>query len=148
MPKLANDFRRAQVAVETLSARGAESTCQGAADLGGDAQRAAVGFRDEDGLDRVALTDIEQPLARAVGRNGIANRHRATNLRLLRQAQAQRLGHVSHLPEIVATAAMHPAQHLASPERLLAQAREPCSQAFGVEVEQIDHGRTSGRSRR
>jgi hypothetical protein len=52
-PELADDLGRGQVAAEALMPGGAEAAAHRTAGLRGNAQRAAIGFRDEDGFDGV-----------------------------------------------------------------------------------------------
>ena len=72
---LADDLLRREIANEALRARMAEGAVERAADLAGDAQRAALGLRNVDGLDfrRLAAApqrgQPQQPLARAVDRH-------------------------------------------------------------------------------
>ena len=71
---LAGDFRGVEVAGESGEPRGAEFATVGAADLGGDAERAAVGLfaverrvgRDEHALDVAAVVQAEEKLAGGV----------------------------------------------------------------------------------
>ena len=69
---LADDFARGEVAHQPLRAGVAERAVQRAADLRGNAQRAAVGFRNIDALDFMRLLDAvaarqsQQPFAGAV----------------------------------------------------------------------------------
>ena len=74
VPELADDLGGRQVAVEALLAGRAERAVERAARLRRDAQRAAVVLRNVDRLDRVAVADVEQPLARAVGGGRVADR--------------------------------------------------------------------------
>ena len=72
---LAGDFRGVEVAGESGEAGGAEFAAVGAADLGGDAERAAVGLlaverrvgRDEHAFDVAAVVQAEEELAGGVG---------------------------------------------------------------------------------
>ena len=73
MPELGDDLGGRQVAAEALVAGRAEAAVDGAAGLRRDAQRAALRLGDEDGLDGVAVADVEQPLDRAVERDLLAD---------------------------------------------------------------------------
>ena len=70
---LADDLARGEVAHQPLGAGVAERAIQRAADLRGNAQRAAIGFRNIDALDLMRLLDqiaarqAQQPFAGAVG---------------------------------------------------------------------------------
>ncbi len=143
MPELADDLGGGEVAVEALLARRTKGAVERAADLARDAQRAAAGLGDEYGLDSIAAADFivdpQQPLARAIGSDGITHRHGAADFGFFRQFGTQRLGDVGHPLEVVFAETMHPAQHLARTEGLLAPLRKPGGQTFGVEIEQIDH---------
>ena len=66
-PDLADDLRGGEVAVETLLRRRAERAVEGATDLGGHAERAAVGLGDVDHLEGLRAVCAQQPLACAVG---------------------------------------------------------------------------------
>ena len=65
---LADDLAGAEVAHQALGAGVAEAAGQGAADLRGQAERAAVLFGDEHALRLVAVGEAQQPLAGAVVR--------------------------------------------------------------------------------
>src|SRR6185312_1233832 len=65
-PYLAHDLGGAQIAIEALLRGGAEGAVERAADLRGDAQRAAVRLRDEDNLEGLRRVGAQQPLARTV----------------------------------------------------------------------------------
>ena len=131
-----------QVAVEALLAGRAERAVERAAGLRRDAQRAAVVLGDVDGLDRVAAADVEQPLARAVGRRRVADHASAPRIVGDRgEPLAQRLREVGHRAEVVDEPLVHPARHLPRAKRLLAEVGEERGEAGGVEVEQVDHGR-------
>jgi hypothetical protein len=133
-PQLADDFRGAEVAVEALPAGGAERALQRAAHLGGNAQGAAAGFRDEHRLDGVAPTDRQQPLARAVGSRGLGDQPRKLDRGVLLQALAQALRQV----EVGLAQLVQPAQRLAGAERLLADLQKEVGEALRVQIEQID----------
>ena len=138
VPELADDLAGRQVAVEALLAGRAERAVERAAGLRRDAQRAAVVFRDVDGLDRVAAADVEQPLACAVARpccreRPAARRCSASAARRSRNALAE----VAHRLDVVREPLVDPARHLARAKRLLA--------AFG---EETPPGPAGSRSRR
>ena len=91
VPQLADDLAGREVAVEALLAGRAERAVERAARLRRDAQRAAVVLGDVDRLDRVAVADVEQPLARAVGRGGVADDRGPAIVASRRERLAQRL---------------------------------------------------------
>ena len=72
---LADDFLRFEIAHQALGAGMAERAIERAADLAGDAQRAAIALGDVDGFDFrrerfvSALGQPQQPLARAIDRD-------------------------------------------------------------------------------
>ena len=89
VPELGDDLARREVAAEALVAGGAEAAIHRAARLRRDAQGAAVVFRNEDRLDRIAAADIEQPLDGAVGRRLLARHRQRRDLRATRELVAQ-----------------------------------------------------------
>ena len=136
-PQLADDFRRAEVAVEALLAGRAESAVQHAARLARYAERAAVRLGDENRLYRVAAVHLEQPLARPVLRSGVADDARSFDAGAEGELVAQRPGEVAHAGEVGFAALVDPVQQLASAERLFLLRLEEAAQARGVEVEEI-----------
>ena len=118
---LADDLRRLEVAHQSLRAGVAERAGERAADLARDAQRAAVGLGNVDGLDlggaRLVAADgqPQQPLARAVDRHLLGGDLRAIQAIGLRQRGAQLLGDVRHVLERGGAAHVHPAPQLADP---------------------------------
>ena len=90
VPELPDDLGRRQIAVEALLAGGAERAVERATRLRRDAQRAAVVLGDVDHLDRIAGAHVEQPLARAVGRGGVADHGGAADRRDRGELLAQR----------------------------------------------------------
>src|SRR3989454_12283916 len=135
--QLADDFRRAEVAVEALLAGRAESAVQHAARLARYAERAAVRLGDENRLYRVAAVHLEQPLARPVLRSGGAGDTRSFDAGAEGELVAQRPGEVAHAGEVGFAALVDPVQQLASAERLFLLRLEEAAQARGVEVEEI-----------
>ena len=89
MPELGDDLGSAQVAAEALVAGGAEAAVDSAAGLRRDAKRASARLGDEDGLDRVAGADVEQPLDRAVGSDLLARHGQRLDDGVIRQLLAQ-----------------------------------------------------------
>ena len=93
---LADDFGGREVADQGLGAGVAEPAGQGAADLGRDAERAALALRDVDRLDLLPVGQAQQPLARAVGRH-LRRRDLGPGQReALGQARAEPLGKRGH----------------------------------------------------
>src|SRR5437867_727397 len=139
MPQLANDLRGSQITIETLLAGGAKGAVERAPRLRRDAQRASVILRYIDCIHRIAIADIEQPLARAGAGNRSAHDDRSTNLCIMGQHLARGLGKVGHLPHSAREAMMDPAQRLLRPKRLLAALGEEGAHRWLVEVEEVDH---------
>jgi hypothetical protein len=82
---------------------------------------------------------VEQPLARAVGGDAVAHRHRRVMQAVACELGPQRLGHVGHLVEIGRAEAMHPAEHLLGTEWFLTLLDEPVGERCSIEIEKIDH---------
>ena len=138
VPKLADDLAGRQVAAETLVARRAKAATHRTTRLRGHAQRAAVGFRDEHRLYRIATANIEQPLDRAVGRGLLAEQGQRPNHGHTRQLVTQGLGEVRHASEIALALLVDPAKQLNGAKTLLAELATPGSERIKVEIEQID----------
>ena len=111
----------------------------------GDAERAAVVLRNEDGLNGVAVPYAEEPLSRAVGGFLLVNHFGRTNLGEHQELGSEGLGEIGHLVEVAHEVAVHPARKLPGAEGLLADRFAPGLEAGGVEVEKID---ACGRLRR
>ena len=107
-----------QVAHETLRAGVAERTGERAADLGRDAQRAAIDLRDVDALDLRALVERprrghpQQPLARAVLRDLLADDRGTVERVGVGQRLAQALADVRHRLEVADAAQVDPMPEL------------------------------------
>ena len=140
VPQLGQDFTRAQVAAEALVPGGAETAPHRATGLRRDAKRAAVVFRDEHSLDRVAAAYVEQPLDGAVGRLVFAEDGQRPHVAAAHQLAAQGLGQVRHAIEIALAFLVDPAKQLHRAVALLAQLRAEHRQPVEVEVEQVDSG--------
>ncbi len=65
-PKLTDDFSGGQVATKALMPRGTKAAANRATRLRRNAQRAAIRLGNVHGLDRIARSNIKQPLDRAV----------------------------------------------------------------------------------
>jgi hypothetical protein len=73
-PQLADDLGHGQVAVEALLAGRAEAAVDGAAGLRAEMHSVPrFLFRDEHGFDRIAVADVDQPFAGAVGGRVVAD---------------------------------------------------------------------------
>jgi hypothetical protein len=137
-PDLRHDLGGGQVAREPLRAGRAERAVHGAADLRGDAQRAAVILGDEHGLDGLALARLGHPFARAVGRGLLGDQLRRTDDEHGGQLGAQFLAEVGHQREVVDAAPVDPAHHLVGAVRCLAHFGKTRPQRRAVETEQVD----------
>ena len=100
--ELADDFRRAEIAHQTLRAGVAEPAGEGAADLGGDADRAAIllPVGDVDRLGLLAVAEAEQEFAGVVRAGLHDGGLRPADDELLRQLLLQRPGDGGHAGEI------------------------------------------------
>ena len=114
---LADDLTGGEVAHQPLRAGVAERAGQRAADLAGEAERAAVGLGDVDALDLVRTLaafagQAKEPLAGAVGRH-LLRHHLGTRQReVLRQHGAQLLRHAGHGVEVARAAHIDPVPEL------------------------------------
>jgi hypothetical protein len=97
---LADDLGRGQIAHQALGAGMAERTGQRAAHLRRDAQRAAIGIGDIDGLDLVPAGHAQQVFPRAVGRDLAAHDLRHVDREPGRQQGAIGLRQIGHQGEI------------------------------------------------
>jgi hypothetical protein len=104
-----------------------------------DAQRAAVVFRDVDGLHGVAAARVDQPLARAVGGGRVADHRRADDPGFSRERRAERARQIRHRVHVVDESLVNPARYLARTKRLLSALGEPRGQGGRIEVEQVLH---------
>jgi len=102
-----------------------------------DAQGGAVFLGDVDRLDRVALADVEQPLARAVGGGFFGHHRQRADLRRAGQLGAQRARQVGHAVEVAHAAVMDPAKQLGRAKRLLTHALAVRLEGRLIEVQQV-----------
>ena len=114
---LADDLVGQEVAHQALGAGVAEGAGQGAADLAGDAQRAAAFLGNVDGLDLdrppgAAGRKAEQPFAGAVDRDLLVDHFRPGDRIGLVQRLAQGAGDIRHLREIGDAAHIEPVPQL------------------------------------
>src|SRR6185295_18267000 len=105
-----------EVAIEALLAGRAESAVERAARLARDAQSAAVGFGDEDRLDRVRFIHLQQPLSRAILGSRVADDDGRVDTRRRDELFPQRLRQVAHAGEVGLALLVDPAQELARAE--------------------------------
>src|SRR5690606_13782416 len=119
-----NDLGRGEIAVETLITCGAKRACHRAARLAGDAQGAAIVLGDEDGFDGVVASDVEQPLARAVGRALLRRHARRDDGAPLAELAAKLARRFSHVVARILAALVHPALQLLGANRLAAPLRD------------------------
>src|SRR6185436_14657234 len=138
-PELADDLGGRQVAIEALLAGRAEGAVEHAARLARDAQRPAPRLGNEHRFDGILAVDLEQPLARSVLGQGVADDARRSDARRGGELVAQSLGEIAHAAELALAALVHPAQHLAGTERLLPELGEEAGEAGRVEIEEILH---------
>jgi hypothetical protein len=136
--QLADDLARRQVARKTLLARGAKTAVDRAARLRRHAKRTARFLGNENGLDRIPVADVDEPLARAVGRNVIADDGRHGDRRAALELFAQRLREIGHAIEVRSVVLMDPTLQLLGAKRLLAQAVAIGDETCGVEIEKVD----------
>ena len=122
---LGDDFARGEIAHQTLRPGVAERAVERAADLTGNAQRAAVGLGDVDALDVVGqpvelARQPDQPFARAVDRDLLGDDFRPRRGETLRQCCAQILGQRRHFRETLRAAHVEPLPDLLDAHALLA----------------------------
>jgi hypothetical protein len=110
---LADNLGRGQVAHQPLGAGVAEGTGERAADLGGDAERAAILLGDVDGLDLVAAGDAQQVLAGAVGRDLPGDELWPLDGEMRGEERAVVAGEIAHRCEVGDAAAVDPLPDLA-----------------------------------
>ena len=109
---LADDFARRQVAHQPHGSGVAEPAIEGAANLAGHAQRAAIGVGDEDHFEIMAISRAQQPFARAIGGMLRLYHFGATDDETLAQPGTHGLGDIRHRLEISDAAMIQPVEHL------------------------------------
>ncbi len=110
---LADDFARREIAHEFLGAGVTEAAIERAADLAGDAERAAVRIGDEDHLVILAVRRAEQPFARAVIRNLFGHRFGAGEREAFAKLRAEILCQIAHRLEVARAVDIDPVPQLA-----------------------------------
>ena len=132
---LADDLARREIAHQALRAGMAERATERAADLAGNAQRAAIGLRDIDAFDvvrpiRQFAREPQQPFARAVDRDLLGGDLRPRQREMLRQLGAEFLRqgrhgveafdapHVQPMPNLLHPHAALPLRHTGNSERI------------------------------
>src|SRR5579885_1116036 len=109
---LPHDLGRPQVAHEPHARGGTEGAAHAAAGLARDAEREPVAARDEHALDRGGTGQMEEELARAVGRRHDRRWREALEREVRREAGAQRSRQARHVLEAAGAAAMDPGENL------------------------------------
>src|SRR5438067_10393963 len=120
-PYRPDDLGGAEVAVEALLRGGAERAVERTADLGGDAERPAVGLGNEHHLEGLTRVRPEQPLAGAVRGAPHGEDLRCAHLGQRVEPRAQLLREIGHAGEGVDAALVDPVHQLARPEGLAAE---------------------------
>ena len=106
--ELPEDLARCQVAHQALGAGVAEAASQGAADLAGNAEGAAVLLGDEDRFHLVAVGQAQQPLVGAVAGKLMRGDLRPGDVIALGQLGAKGLRQAGHYREIAGAAVIDP----------------------------------------
>lgn len=143
-PDLRHDLTSAEVAVETLRSGRTETASHSAAHLRGDAQGPPGTLRNENRFDGVVSTDVEEPLAREVRSDVVANHAGKRSAHLLGQPRAQARGKAAHRRKVDRTPLMHPLHQLAGAERLFTPAGEQGLEFPDALAEQISRGNETG----
>ena len=120
-PQLTNNFSGGQISGKTLLASGAETAVQGAADLRGDTESAAVALGNIDHFDAATAIDLDQPFACAIDRVLTADNLWHNDFGHFGQAFAQAFRNIGHLTEIINSVLMNPFENLGATETLLTQ---------------------------
>ena len=144
---LAQDLGRREIAHQALGPGMAEAAGQRAADLGGDAERAAILLRDMDRLGLLAVGESQQPFARAVDRLPVDHGAGPRDDIALGQIGAEALGQRGHQGEIGGAAMIDPMPELAGAEGRFADPGELGLELRPVEPDQLDSA-IGGRGRR
>jgi hypothetical protein len=121
---LSGDFARGEIADEAHLAGQAESARHRAADLGGHAEGHRRRVGDEHRLDLPAVGQLEDQLARPVGRTLVAADERRGDGELVLKPGPELAGEVGHLADIVYSAAINPAVDLTGVKRLFTPGHE------------------------
>ena len=134
---LPDDLPRGQIAHQALGAGVAECAGQGASDLAGETERAAVGLGNVDALDlvrlsaRVPVRQPQQPLARAVDGSLLGHDLRPRQRVMGIELGAQFLRHARHLVEMTGTAHIEPLPELLDAHLALRRRYSDCRKCVG-----------------
>ncbi len=104
---LRDDLAGRHLAPDVHLRRHTEGTSDRAADLRADADRVAARLGDEDGLDGLAVSELEQVAARSVRRSKHASNARLGHRMLGRQPLSERLRKVGHPGRVEHAAAVY-----------------------------------------
>ena len=135
---LTHDLGRRQVADQLLRAGVAELAGQRAADLAGDAQGAAIRLRDVDGLDLVAVGELEQPFRGAVDAVQRLGDLGALDDEFIGQLLPEILGQIGHGVEVGDTVPVQPLPQLLGAERLVPPLDQHVVELRARNADQVD----------
>ena len=136
-PELRHDFTGTQIAAETLVPGRAEAATDSATGLRRNTQCAAVVFRNEHGFDRIAATNVEQPLDSAIARPVFGRDHQAFDTGRSLELLAQWFGKITHRVETGGALLMDPAEQLRGTKAFFPQSVAKRGQTLEVVVEKI-----------
>src|SRR5258708_5025932 len=148
-PHLADDLRRAEIAVEALLRGRAKGAVEHATDLRGDAQRAALRLGNEHHFEGLRRVGAQQPLARAVGRLPGEDDLGQLDARPRAQLRAKILGQVGHLIESLDATLVQPMLELARAIGPRSQTQDPGLEFTRRQTQQVDrriHAQVLGHS--
>ncbi len=134
---LADDLAGIEIAHQALRPGMAELARQGAADLGGDAERAALLLGNVDAFRLLAVGEAQEPLARAVRRAERPRRRGPRHDIAPGEVAAKFLGERSHRREIGDAAVIDPMPQLARAEGGRADRRHFGSQLRAAQSDQV-----------
>ena len=138
IPKLRNDFCGSEIAAEALMPRRTEPAPHGTPRLRRNTQGPAILFGNEDRLDRIAITRIEQPFDRSIRRFVTTDHGHRLDTSPGRQLFAKRPGQIGHLIKSGCTLLMNPAKQLRGPEALFSEFFAIPGQPLKVQIEKVD----------
>src|SRR5450830_114932 len=137
IPQLSNDFTGFKVPAEALVPSRTKTAAHGTTGLRRNTQGSAIFLRNKNGLNRIAATDVKQPLDRTVRRNVLRNQIGRLDLRGNLQLLAQGLGKIAHVIKVGCAFLMNPAKQLNGAIALLTQLFAKNSQTIKVVIKQI-----------